>query len=166
MNSPYPETMTKQELLDRIRKSRAAYKALWQGLTEEQMTRVPGPTPEWSVKDLIAHTVWWETFTIARVTLMLAGQEVLPIEEFDHINALIHGHVKDLSLAHILQDFESNLPRLEALIASMTEGQLNDTDGFNVHGRSPLRLLGGNTFGHYGEHGPDLARYVSSLKPK
>ncbi len=164
MNSPYPETMTKQELLDRIREDRAAYKTKWQGLTEEQMTRIPGPTPEWSVKDLIAHTVWWETFTIARVTLMLAGQEVLPIEEFDHINALIHGNVSGLSLAHVLQDFENNLLRLEAVINSMREEQLNETEAFNSHGRSPLRILGGNTFGHYDEHSPDLERYVASLK--
>lgn len=164
MNSPYPETMTKQELLGRVRNSRAAFKAKWRGLTEEQMTHVPGPTPEWSLKDLIAHTIWWETFTIARVTVMLAGQDVLPIEEFDRINALIHGHVKDLSLAHVLQDFESNLPRLEAMIASMTDEQLNDAESFNSDGRSPLRLISDNTFGHYEEHRPDLERYVASLK--
>ena len=46
--------MAPRDLLERIRKDRAALAALWDGLTEEQMVRRPGPQEDWSVRDLIA----------------------------------------------------------------------------------------------------------------
>ncbi len=162
--SPYPETMTKAELVTFIHKGREEFNAVWRPLTAAQMTRRPGPTPLWSVKDLIAHLTWWETYTMARVTLLLAGEEVLPLGEFDGINVLIHSQVKDLPLDEVIHAFEANLLRLEAHIALMTEEQLNDAVGFKSHGRSPLVMLGGNTFGHYSEHQQNLLDYVTSLK--
>ena len=35
--------------------TRALLSSQWEGLSEEQMTQRPGPHPEWSVKDIIAH---------------------------------------------------------------------------------------------------------------
>ena len=53
-------------VLERIRKDREVLAALWGGLTEERMVRHPGPQEDWSVKDLIAHTMWWEDFILQR----------------------------------------------------------------------------------------------------
>ena len=164
MNSPYPETMTKEEVIDRIHKGREEYNAVWQGLSEEEMTRRPGPQTDWSVKDQIAHLSWWESFTIARVTLAVAGHDVPMFEDFDAINAQVFAEHKDLTLAQVLAYFHDNLARLEGLVNSLTNEQLNDSTSYKSQGRSPLRLIGGNTFGHYAEHQSDLERYVASLK--
>ena len=164
MNSPYPETMTKEEVIDWIRKGREEYNAVWQGLSEEEMTRRPGPQADWSVKDQIAHLSWWETFTIARVTLVVAGHDMPMFENFDAINAQVFAEHKDLTLAQVLAYFHDNLARIEGLVYSMTNEQLNDSTNYKSRGHSPLRLIGGNTFGHYAEHQPDLERYVASLK--
>ena len=60
MSEDWITYMTADDLLARAGSERADLAALWQGLNREQMTRRPGPQPDWSVKDLIAHITWWE----------------------------------------------------------------------------------------------------------
>ncbi len=60
--------------------------AAWEGLPEELMIQRPGPHPEWSVKDIIAHLCWWENFAISRIAVLAAGLEINPIKDFDRLN--------------------------------------------------------------------------------
>ena len=137
MNSPYPETMTKEEVIDRIHKGREEYNAVWQGLSEEEMTRRPGPQTDWSVKDQIAHLSWWESFTIARVTLAVAGHDVPMFEDFDAINAQVLAEHKDLTLAQVLAYFHDNLARLEGLVNSLTTNNSTIPPAINHKGAHP-----------------------------
>jgi hypothetical protein len=68
MTANHNTQMTPHDLLAQIRKDRAAMAKLWGCLTEEQMTHRPGPQADWSVKDLIAHMTWWESFIMEGVT--------------------------------------------------------------------------------------------------
>jgi hypothetical protein len=159
--SETPERMTPAELWSWIQKGRAAYSAVYAGLSEDEMTRRPGAQHDWSVKDQIAHLTWWEDYAIVRSGIMLAGEPFSKLTDFDAINAQVFAFNKDLSLAHVLAAFAANLTRLESLCRGITEEQLNDEVGKS---KPPYWLLVTDTFEHYAEHQPDLERYVKSLK--
>jgi len=157
--------MAPHDLLERIRKDREALAALWGGLTEEQMVRRPGPQEDWSVKDLIAHTMWWESFILQRVTDLINGAESEPAEHQDVLNARACEQHKDTPLAKVLAAFDANWPKLEALISSLNDEQINTPAYYRTYdGVALLPILGAGTFKHYPSHVTDLRAYVERLK--
>lgn len=158
--------MTPHELLQRIHKDRRALAELWAGLTEEQMVRLPGPQEDWSVKDLIAHVTWWESFILERVTDLIHGEKSEPAEHQDVLNARTYEQHKDRPLAEILAAFDANWSMLETLISSLNDGQINTPAYYQTYdGVALLPILRAGTFGHYPSHMADLRAYVERLKP-
>jgi hypothetical protein len=162
--SETPERLTPQKLWVAIKKGRAEYSTVYANLSEAEMTRIPGAQDDWSVKDQIAHLIWWENFCIARITLMMAGEPVNIVKDFNAVNAQVYAQAKDLPLKTVLDAFAINLARFEGLLNTITDAQLNTKEGYQANGRSPYDILSGNTFEHYKEHQPDLERYVKSLE--
>jgi uncharacterized protein (TIGR03083 family) len=159
--------MTPHDLLDRIRKGREALAALWGGLTEEQMVRRPGPQEDWSVKDLIAHITWWERFILERVADLINGAKSEPAAAQDVLNARAYERHKDSPLAEVLAAFDANWPKLEALISSLNDEQINTPAYYRTYdGVALLPVLGAGTFGHYPSHMTDLRVYVETLKTR
>lgn len=158
--------MTPHDLLDRIRQGRAALAMLWGSLTAEQMVRRPGPQEDWSVKDLVAHIAWWESFILERVTDLINGARSEPAEHHDVLNARAYAQHKDSSLTEVLAAFDANWPRLEALIASLSDEQINTPAYYRTYdGVALLPILGAGTFNHYPSHMTDLRAYVDGLIP-
>jgi hypothetical protein len=156
-----PDRMTPAQLWAEIKRARAEYSAVYAGLSDDEMTRRPGAQHDWSVKDQIAHLIWWEDYAIVRSGIMLAGEPFAKLTDFDAINAQVFAFNKDVPLAVVRAAFAANLPRLEGLCNSLTEETLNDAVGKS---QPPYWLLVTDTFEHYREHQPDLERYVASLK--
>jgi hypothetical protein len=156
--------MTPHDLLDRIHKDREALAALWCGLTKGEMIRRPGPQADWSVKDLVAHITWWESFILERVTDLINGATSEPAEHQDVLNARAHEQHKDSPLAEVLAAFDANWPKLEAFISSLNDEQLNTPAYYRTYdGVALLPILRAGTFGHYPSHMTDLRTYVESL---
>lgn len=157
--------MTPQDLLERIHKDREALAALWDGLTKAQMIRRPGPQEDWSVKDLVAHITWWESFILDRVTELINGAKSEPAEHQDVLNARAYEQHKDGPLAEVLAAFHANWPKLEALISSLKDEQINTPAYYRTYdGVALLPILRAGTFGHYPSHTADLCTYVERLK--
>ncbi len=157
--------MTPHELLNRIHEDREALAALWCELTKEQMIRRPGPQKDWSVKDLVAHLVWWESFILERVTDLINGDKSEPAEHQDVLNARVYEQHKDSPLAEVLAAFDANWPKLEAFISSLNDDQLNTPAYYRTYdGVALLPILRAGTFGHYPSHVADLRTYVEGLK--
>ena len=157
--------MTPHDLLHRIHKEREALAALWCGLTREQMTRRPGPQEDWSVKDLIAHITWWESFIRERVTELIGGARSEPAEHQDVLNARAHERHKDSPLTEVLAAFDANWPKLEAFISSLNDEQINTPAYYRTYdGVALLPILRAGTFGHYPSHMADLCSCVERLK--
>lgn len=159
-------TMNKNELLERIELDRAAFAALWAGLSDEQMTARPGPQPDWSVKDLIAHITWWEVYMVKRVAAVLEGRadQRVTDEDVDHYNAQTFEFNRDRPLGEILAEFYASFPPIIELIKAMSNDQINRAEAHRGAEIPPLYVIIGNTFGHYEDHIDDLRRYVESLK--
>lgn len=167
MNEEFITYMKKGDLLARIRQDRAAFAALWHGLTDAQMTARPAIQPTWSVKDLIAHITYWESYMIERLSHVLAGgadKRLRSDEEVDTINANVYTAHKDDALVDVRAAFDASLPRVEALIAPLTDEQINDASLYTGMEIPPLYVIIGNTFGHYADHIDDLRAYVERLR--
>jgi hypothetical protein len=157
--------MTPLDLLVRIRSVREPLAVLWDGLTDEQMICRPGPQENWSVKDLVAHVTWWESFILERVSDLMDGKESQPADHHDVLNARAYEQHKDSPLADVLAAFDANWPRLEALIMSLSGEQLNTPAYYRTHdGVALLPILAAGTFGHYPSHISDLRTYVGRIK--
>jgi hypothetical protein len=156
--------MTQQDLLKRIHIDREMLAKLWEGLTEEQVVQRPSPQEDWSVKDLIAHISWWENFIISRVRELINGKKSEPVEYHDLINARTYQCYKDSSFAEILAAFDANWLRLEALINTLTDKQINTPAYYQTYdGVALLPILAAGTFNHYPSHMSDLHAYVEKL---
>lgn len=157
--------MSGDNLLERARRERAELAALWRRLSDEQMTRRPGPQPGWSVKDVIAHITWWESAMVNWVSRALSGEMLTRTETTDEVNARVFADNRDLPLATVLDAFAASFPPLEALLNRLTDDEINDADVCDIRGMPLLNFLVGNTFAHYADHVEDLRAYVQGLPP-
>ncbi|MCY3572646.1 MAG: ClbS/DfsB family four-helix bundle protein [Chloroflexi bacterium] len=163
MSEDWITYMTADDLLERARTERAELAALWQGLTPQQMTRRPGPQPDWSVKDLIAHITWWEQSATNWVSRALSGELLTRTETPDELNARIFADNRDLPLATALDYFAASWRPLEDLLLRLSDEELNDAELCNIREMPLLYFLVGNTFAHYADHVEELRAYVESL---
>ena len=156
--------MDGDDLLERARRERDELAALWAELSPEQMTRLPGPQPHWSVKDMIAHITWWEQSATNWVSRALMGEMLSRTETPDEINARIYRDNRDLRLDTVLEMFEASFAPLEQLLGRMTDEEINDAEVCDIRGMPLLYFLVGNTFAHYADHVDDLRAYVEQLQ--
>ena len=157
--------MSGDDLLDRAIAERQALAALWRGLSDEEMTRRPGPQADWSVKDVIAHITWWEQSMANWVSRALTGEMLTRRETPDEINARVYEDNRDLPLATALETFDKSFPTVESLLMRITDDEINDAEVCNIRDMPLLYFLVGNTFAHYADHVDDLRAYVDSLPP-
>ena len=153
--------MKKEDLLARIRKDRAAFAALWAGLSDTQMTQRPGVQDDWSVKDLIAHIVWWENLMLENVMAVKNNGSYHMIYDIDGQNAEVFAAHQDDILADVLAAFENNLANLEEHIGALTDEQINKTQ---LPKYPLLEHITGDSYGHYEVHWADLERYTKKVK--
>jgi mannose-6-phosphate isomerase-like protein (cupin superfamily) len=152
---PMPKTM--DEVIEKVRLARQEFAAKWSGLSEKQMTQLPGPQSDWSVKDLIGHILWWEKYALAHVAIMAAGEPAHRIKDYDAVNARVYAQNKDIPLAKMLQLFDEHWLVIEGLLKSLSAEDLAQNE-------RAWGLLRADTFGHYEEHSEDLDPYLASLK--
>lgn len=155
--------MSQDDLRQRIQIDRKSFAELWQNLTDEQLTQRPSCQDDWSIKDLIAHIVWWEDFMIWRINDKLSGGEGKRKQSIDDYNSDILEKNKDRDLSDILADFKQNLLKVDTFIAQFSDEQINNPEVINISGETLLHYLIGDTFGHYDMHRADVQSYVDSL---
>ncbi len=163
MSDQYPRTMAVQDFLATAQTARAGMARMWQDLSPVELQAIPGPQADWSVKDLICHLLWWENYAITRLLLMASGGQVASLRDFDTLNHQVYLAHHDLPLDWVLAEWDRNWQRIETFVLTHTDQSFNDASHDPENERSPFRLMGGNTVGHYLDHQPDLERYVASL---
>ena len=160
---PFEIPTNKDELIQLFLDTRKKLAAQWDGVSEADLVRRPGPHPEWSVKDMIAHICWWETFALVRIPVVAAGLPVALIDDFDALNAQVDDWVRTLSLDVVLEHFRVNEKLILSIIERYSFEEWADETRPNYSAGSLMRLLGGNSFGHYYDHIPDLQAYRKTL---
>ncbi len=158
------EYMTVEDLLDRSRSAREELARLWDGLSEADITRRPGPQMDWSVKDMIAHISWWETAMTDLVPRALAGEPIEFSGTIKDANATAFAENRDLSLARVLGEFETSWAQVESLLRQLSDCQINNTKVCQIFGKPLRHFIAANTFVHYADHVEDLKRYIARLQ--
>lgn len=117
--------LRKRDLLDEIRRERAALDETLAGLTPRQMTKAGVTRGGWSVKDVLAHLVEWQQMNLDWYAAGLRGEKpAMPapgytLRELPRLNAMIYLKHHRRPLQAVLQDYESHHDRVVALIESL-----------------------------------------------
>jgi uncharacterized protein (TIGR03083 family) len=135
---------TKAQVLERIRAERSAFDALLAGVSDERLAR-PGVSGGWSIKDILAHVVWWELRTLEKL-----NREVTPLEQpgEDHeaaiqrVNQAVYEEHWDQPSAAIRAAFPASLMRL-------VEGLEGYTESFVLAHEQDIAM---DSYDHYPEH--------------
>jgi hypothetical protein len=145
--------MKKQELLDTLRAERTRLENALAALTEAQITK-QGANGDWSVKDVIAHIVYWEQTMLKNIETGLRGETLTPGgETVDAINARAYKESQDRPLADILADFRQSYQQVVDKIESLPENSLNAPTPFNPQSNTRLwKYIAGESYDHYADH--------------
>jgi hypothetical protein len=150
------EQKSKAELLEMRRALYTNFDALITGLSEQQI-QMPGVNGGWSVKDHIAHLMFWERVNLLEMLTAIdqgtswtdPGLESTE-EVRDQTNQQVYLQNKDRSLAGVLSDFQATHQQVMEYLEKLSEEKL----------KTPYEWLGGYTIitwlsepnGHYDEH--------------
>ena len=163
-DAKHDDYMTADDLLSRARDERERLMALWSELSEAEMTALPGPQEDWSVKDMIAHIAWWQEAMVNWASAALRGEMIAHTQTVDEVNARVYAENRDMPLAAVLEAFEASFARVESLLERVTDDEINDPELCNINGAALKLYIGGNTFVHYADHIDELAAYVKRMR--
>ncbi|MGB2696186.1 MAG: DinB family protein [Dehalococcoidia bacterium] len=163
-NESQPLPRDKDELLQRIQRSRAALEQTISQLSDAQLV-APGPSEGWSARDHLAHLTIWEQGLAALLqghprytTMGLDEQTYLNTDEVG-LNEIIYQHNKDRSLTEVLAAFQQAHQQVLAALAGLTDADLFLTYSHDQpdepgedSGAPILGWIAGNTYDHYAEH--------------
>ena len=148
--------LNRTELLRELDRSYSRFIAEIEKLSDDQLATV-GVTRLWSVRDLLAHMLFWHD----RVERRAAGTPVEwdqgPAETREaylaRLNAKAVADLAHLGGRQILQMFKESHARIARLARTMAEEKLADRD--------LMESFQGDTYGHYDEHFASVQKFVS-----
>jgi hypothetical protein len=148
--------LNRADLLHELDRSYSRFIAEIEKLNDDQLAIV-GVTKLWSVRDLLAHMLFWQD----RVERRAAGKPVEwdpgPGESKDaylaRLNAKAVADMAHMSGRHILEIFKASYARIARLAGTLTEEQLADRD--------LMESFLGDTYGHYDKHFATVQKFVS-----
>jgi len=156
------ESISKSELLDRCRHSRAAWDALLAHMTPEQMQQ-PNAVGEWSVKDIVVHIAWYEREMVGILTShTFAGSEWWEIP-LDKRNDMIRVESKDRPLAEVLVESRRVYDAFMQGLEKLPEADLYDPASFPGMPAEwqPLEIITSNSYEHYDEHAEAIKAWLA-----
>lgn len=137
--------MSKKDLLNDLRESRAELLAAIEGLSDDEMVR-PGVEGLWSVKDIMAHLVAWQAELITALSRKLGrlykdAPAIVKIDDFDEWNAEQYHQNASKPLSIIQPDFHGVHKHLLLAVEELDTQTLNDPLRFEWMEGDPLSSL-------------------------
>ena len=148
----------KAQILARMAESRRALQAALDRAGPEVIQR-PGSWGEWSLKDLLAHIVYWQTVAIDRLGKFADGRadEIARLsgdDEMNQVNENVYQSNRDRPLAEMMKLFTTTYQTLRTAVKSIpaevyarpvAEGAVSAAD-----------TVRGDGYGHDAEHLADV----------
>jgi hypothetical protein len=160
--------MPKPELLEHIRRDRAALEAVIAPLSDAELTK-PGAAGGWSPRDHLAHIAAWERMIVAHLTDRSAHTYACMTPEqyvsasLDDLNARLHELHADDPLADAMGEFAAAHTAIVAYVEAMPESRLADRYwGDDTAQRTVLEKVSGDTYLHYREHAAWISELVAA----
>lgn len=163
---------TKTALLDRIDRGWARLDGLVSRLSAAQLT-TPDATTGWTLKDHLSHLTAWEAGIAALLRhaprYPAMGFDLATVQQLsmDELNERIVARDRDLPLDTVLARWRQTHADLLTALAPLSDEDLQR--GYNHYqpdepgkeaGRPIIDWVAGNSFAHYEEHIPWMARAV------
>lgn len=126
--------------------------ALWAYVPDDSLTCLPGPQPDWSVKDLIYHLTFWQWPTLSLWTGQSSANQW---QDIDSINARVLHESQTQSLPAVLAHYRQSGERLLQTISDLSEADLQHASPWQ-DGKLLWQHLADDTFEHCLEHRTDL----------
>ena len=149
--------LTTAQLLEVMRTARSNWEALLAEVGEARLTE-PGVEGNWSLKDIIAHITYYETWAADNVMAFRRGEPRPQAEykglEMDERNARIFERSRAKSLAEVLQESRNSFQRSIEAVTGLRDEDLYDLEFTRASGAdwTVFDLLEGDTFEHYNDH--------------
>ena len=149
--------LTTAQLLDMMRTARSNWEALLAEAGEARLTE-PGVEGHWSLKDIIAHLTYFETWATDNVMAFRTGAP-RPQPEYtgldvDEENARIYERLRAKPLAEVLQESQASFQRSIEAVQGLRDEDLYDPKYTRVPDAdwTVFDLVEGDTFEHYNDH--------------
>src|SRR5687768_5811266 len=146
--------MRKSDVIEELKNARADLLSALEGLTPEQMMR-PGVVGMWSIKDILAHLVAWESEVVTALNQVQNKKKpsILKIEDIDDWNQEQYHVSARRLLPAIMEDFEGVHKMLVHMIEDFDERALTDNRRYPWMEGEPLSyLIDENATLHEREH--------------
>jgi hypothetical protein len=157
--------LTTAQLLEAMRAARSNWEALLAEAGEARLTE-PGVEGDWSLKDIIAHITYFETWAADNVIAFRSGEPQPQAEykglEVDEENARLYERFRTKSLAQVLQDSQVSFQRSLDAVAGLRDEDLYDPKFVPVPNAdfTVFDLIEGDTFEHYNDHGASVRAWL------
>jgi len=151
--------MDKPTFLEKLRTSRARWEAALARLDQSQM-ETPGKAGPWSVKDIIAHLIWFEREMVGLLNARaLVGSALWNLPQ-DERNAAIYAENRHRSLYQVLAEAPKVYRQMLAGVEGLSDEELNDPKRFINMPEDwvPWEILAQNSYEHYDAHLPDIEK--------
>jgi len=158
------------ELLDLIHRDRAELEACLARVPADKLT-APVLAGGWSVKDMLAHIIFWEQRALLILANARAGQKT-PLsweseedieQAINRVNEAARQASQAQSLEDVLVRFAASYQEMLTTIEATPEDYLFISDDFwDVAGGNVVELIASNTYEHYPEHAAMLAAWLGA----
>ena len=134
--------LNRRDLLDEIRRERAALDDAIAPLTPRRMTTAGVTRGGWSVKDVLAHLVEWQRMNLDWCAAGLRGEKpAIPapgytLRELPRLNEAIYRKHRRRSLRAVLQDYRTYHERVVEIIDTPSDADLVTLGRFSWTGPS------------------------------
>ncbi len=154
--------MNKQTFITTLLAERAQWDALLAEIGEARMMQPA--VGEWTVKDIIAHTAWYEREMVEVLRARaLVGSDLwgAPLEER---NAAIFEENRHRPLAEVLAEARQVFAQLLEELQSLSDEDLSDPRRFREMPAEwmPWQVIASNCFEHYPQHIPELRAWLDA----
>jgi len=158
--------MNQDEMLEALDSTREELLVAIEPLSDEALHQ-PGVMGDWSVADILAHLVAWESEMVTALLRIDQGKRparlLTAFEDVDGYNAQRYQESKGRDLDRIFEDLIGVRVQLEEWLMEFSDEALNDPQRYSWSKGLPLwHIIAENSFRHESEHLPDIKTFVDS----
>jgi hypothetical protein len=160
--------LTTAQLLEVMRTARANWESLLAEVGEARLTE-PGVEGDWSLKDIIAHITYFETWATNCLMAIRRGEPLSQLEykglSIDEENALIYERQRSLPLADVLRGSQISFQRSIESVQGLPDNDLYDLEFTRTFGAdwTIFDLIAGDTFEHYNDHSTSVRAWLDRV---
>jgi hypothetical protein len=162
------DQLTVAQLVEAMIAARSNWEALLAEAGEARLTE-PGVEGDWSLKDIIAHITYFETWATDNVMAFRHG-EPQPQAEYqgltvDEENARIYARLRAKPLDQVLQDSRLSFQRSLEAVQGLRDDNLYDPEFTGIPNAdfTVFNLIEGDTFGHYTDHSTSVRAWLDRI---